>query len=103
MTPHLYVYVQDGAVVNYLALKASADRFEATTYARDRAAFGNQWSLGPDHEPRITLLNATNLGAVGGYFSSADEYPTSINKYSNARQMIYLNLSGGARAWQLLL
>ncbi|MDE3229518.1 MAG: immune inhibitor A [Chloroflexota bacterium] len=97
VTPHLYVYVQDGAPVDYLALKASADRFEATTYDLDRAVFGDQWSLGPDHEPRITLLNAINLGAVGGYFSSADEYPTSINPYSNARQMIYLNLSGGAR------
>lgn len=97
VTPHLYVYVQDGAQVNYLALKASADRFEATTYDLDRAAFGDQWNLGPDHQPRITLLNAINLGAVGGYFSSADEYPTSINRYSNARQMIYLNLSGGAQ------
>ncbi|HEX8996390.1 MAG TPA: hypothetical protein VF812_10200 [Ktedonobacterales bacterium] len=97
VTPHLYVYVQDGATVDYLALKASADRFEAQTYARDRAAFGDQWNLGPDHQPRITLLNATNLGPVGGYFSSEDEYPTTINPYSNARQMIYLNLSGGAR------
>lgn len=97
VTPHLYVYVQDGATVDYLALKASADRFEAQTYPRDRAAFGDQWSLGPDHESRITLLNATNLGPVGGYFSSEDEYPTAINPYSNARQMIYLNLSGGAR------
>lgn len=97
VTPHLYDYVQDGATVDYLALKLAADRFEAQTYPRDRAAFGDQWSLGPDHQPRITLLNATNLGPIGGYFSSEDEYPTAINRYSNARQMIYLNLSGGAR------
>lgn len=97
VTSHLYVYVQDGATVDYLALKASADRFEEQTYPRDRAAFGDQWSLGPDHQPRITLLNAVNLGPVGGYFSSEDEYPTAINPFSNARQMIYLNLSGGAR------
>jgi immune inhibitor A len=96
VTPHLYVYVQDGATVNYLALKQSADRFEAQTYDRDRAAFGDQWNLGPDHQARITLLNATNLGPVGGYFSSEDEYPAAINPYSNARQMIYLNLTGGA-------
>ncbi|HEY7975129.1 MAG TPA: hypothetical protein VID72_07290 [Ktedonobacterales bacterium] len=96
VTPHLYVYVQDGVDVDYLALKQSADRFEAQTYPRDRAAFGDQWNLGPDHQARITLLNATNLGPVGGYFSSEDEYPTAINPFSNARQMIYLNLSGGA-------
>lgn len=93
VTPHLYVYVQDDAVVDYLALKQSADLFEAQTYARDRAAFGDQWSLGPDHQPRITLLNAINLGPVGGYFSSEDEYPTAINPFSNERQMIYLNLT----------
>ncbi|HZC06007.1 MAG TPA: hypothetical protein VE338_10225 [Ktedonobacterales bacterium] len=96
VTPHLYVYVQDGATVNYLALKASADRFEAQTYPSDRAAFGEQWNLGPDHQSRITLLNAVNLGPIGGYFSSEDEYPISINPYSNDRQMIYMNLSGGA-------
>lgn len=96
VTPHLYVYVQDGATVDYLALKRSADRFESATYDRDRAAFGDQWNLGPDHQPRITLLNALNLGPVGGYFSSEDEYPPAINPYSNDRQMIYLNLNGGA-------
>ncbi|HEX8983403.1 MAG TPA: hypothetical protein VF792_11565 [Ktedonobacterales bacterium] len=96
VTPHVYDYVQDGATVDYLALKLAADRFEEQAYIVDRAAFGDQWSLGPNHQPRITLLNAVNLGPVGGYFSSEDEYPTSINLYSNARQMIYLNLSGGA-------
>jgi hypothetical protein len=97
VTPHLYDYVQVGAEIDHLALKLAADRFEAQTYSVDRAAFGNQWSLGPDHQPRITLLNAMNLGPIGGYFSSEDEYPTAINPYSNARQMIYLNLNGGAR------
>lgn len=97
VTAHVYDYVQDGATVDYLALKLAADRFEAQAYEVDRAAFGDQWSLGPDHQPRITLLNALNLGPVGGYFSSEDEYPETINPYSNARQMIYLNLSGGAR------
>ena len=96
VTPHLYVYVQDGATLNYLALKQSADLFESQTYARDRAAFGDQWNLGPDHQSRITVLNALNLGPVGGYFSPEDEYPTAINPYSNDRQMIYMNLSGGA-------
>ncbi|HEY8325718.1 MAG TPA: hypothetical protein VIG77_14560 [Ktedonobacterales bacterium] len=96
VTPHLYVYVQDGANVDYLALKRSADLFESQIYDRDRAAFGDQWNLGPDHQPRITLLNALNLGPVGGYFSSEDEYPSAINPFSNDRQMIYLNLTGGA-------
>ncbi len=96
VTPLLYVYVQDGVNVDGLALKNAADQFEATIYDADRAAFGQQWSLGPNHDAHLTLLNTTGLGPIGGYFSSGDEYPSVINPFSNQRQMLYLNLSGGA-------
>ncbi|HEU0027022.1 MAG TPA: hypothetical protein VFQ25_07895 [Ktedonobacterales bacterium] len=95
VTPLLYVYAQDGVGVNGLALKAAADQFETSVYAADRVAFGAQWNLGPNHDAHITLLNVTNLGPIGGYFSSGDEYPRVINPYSNERQILYLNLSGG--------
>jgi immune inhibitor A len=96
VTPLLYVYVQDGATVDGLGLKNAADQFEATLYATDRANFGNQWSLGPNHDAHITLLNVRGLGPIGGYFSSNDEYPSAISPFSNDRQILYLNLSGGA-------
>ena len=41
------------------------------------------------------MLNASDLGPIGGYFSSEDEYPTVVSQYSNERQMIYINLTGG--------
>lgn len=94
-TPHLYVYVQQGAPVDIQALKASADHFENSTYATDRGYYGYQWPTGPDDDPHITLLNALNLGPIGGYFSSEDEYPKLVDPYSNERQMIYVNLDGG--------
>ena len=94
-TPHLYVYVQQGASVDIQALKASADRFESSIYATDRGYYGDQWPTGPDDDPHITLLNAQNLGPIGGYFSSEDEYPKLVDPYSNERQMIYVNLDGG--------
>lgn len=96
-TPLLYVYVQDGATVDGLALKNAADQFEAQIYATDRAVFGAQWNLGPNHDNHITLLNIREPGSVAGYFSSADEYPSVVNPYSNERQMLYLNLDGGAQ------
>ncbi|HEX9039008.1 MAG TPA: hypothetical protein VF808_18645 [Ktedonobacterales bacterium] len=95
VTPLLYVYVQDGVNMDGLTLKNAADQFEANIYPTDRAAFGGQWPLGPNHDAHITLLNVRGLGQIGGYFSSNDEYPTEINPYSNARQMLYLNLSDG--------
>lgn len=106
VTPLLYVYVQDGAAVDGLALKNAADQFEAANYGLDRGVFGPQWSLGPNHDAHITLLNVRGLGPVGGYFSSADEYPSAISAYSNQRQMLYLNLSAappGSPSYQATL
>ena len=96
VTPHLYMYVQLGASVDMSALEAAANRFETVTYVTDRKYFGNQWPGGPDDDPHITVLHATNLGPIGGYFSSEDEYPKSVDPYSNERQMIYINLAGGS-------
>ncbi len=94
-TPHLYVYAQQGATVDMQALKTSADLFENSIYATDRSYYGSQWPAGPDDDPHITVLNALDLGPIGGYFSSEDEYPKQVDPYSNERQMIYINLDGG--------
>jgi hypothetical protein len=95
ITPHLYVYVEDGQSVNMAALQASADLFERSIYATDRATFGSEWTPGIDDDVHLTILNAVGLGSdVGGYFSAEDEYPTSVNPYSNEREMFYISLDG---------
>lgn len=95
VTPHLYMYVQQGANVSTTAVRASADLFEQSIYQTDRRDYGTEWSPGPDDDPHITVLNANDLGPIGGYFSSEDEYPRAVSQYSNERQMIYINLDGG--------
>lgn len=95
VTPHVYMYLQNGASSDLSQLRASADTFERSIYPTDRAYFGSEWSPGPDDDAHITILNAHNLGPIGGYFSSEDEYPTAVAPYSNERQMIYINLDGG--------
>ena len=95
ITPHVYMYVEDGQQVNIAALQSSANTFETKIYPTDRATFGSEWSPGIDDDVHLTILNAVGLGSgVGGYFSAEDEYPTSINPYSNAREMFYVNLEG---------
>ena len=95
VTPHLYMYVEDGQQINIQALQASADLFENKTYPTDRSAYGSEWTPGIDADAHLTILNAIGLGnGVGGYFSSEDEYPTSINRYSNQREMFYVNIDG---------
>ena len=93
ITPHVYMYVEDGQQVNLAALSASASTFEKQIYPTDRATFGSEWSPGIDDDAHLTILNAVGLGTnIGGYFSSADEYPTSVNPYSNEREMFYVNI-----------
>src|SRR5579859_239265 len=95
ITPHVYMYVEDGQQPNLQALQASADLFENKTYPTDRATYGSEWTPGIDADVHLTILNAVGLGnGVGGYFSSEDEYPTSINPYSNEREMFYVNIDG---------
>ena len=95
ITPHVYMYVEDGQQPNLQALQASADLFENKTYPTDRSAFGSEWTPGIDDDVHLTILNAVGLGnGIGGYFSSEDEYPTSINPYSNEREMFYVSIDG---------
>ncbi|MEO6887506.1 MAG: hypothetical protein ABI456_00680 [Ktedonobacteraceae bacterium] len=95
ITPHVYMYVQDGQSANLAALQSSATTFETQIYPTDRATYGSEWSPGIDDDVHLTILNAIGLGrGVGGYFSSEDEYPTSVNPYSNEREMFYVSLEG---------
>jgi immune inhibitor A len=95
ITPHVYMYVEDGWQVDMTALQLSANTFETQIYPKDRATFGSEWSPGIDDDVHLTILNAAGLGnGVGGYFSASDEYPTTINPFSNEREMFYVNLEG---------
>lgn len=88
-TAHVYWYVQDGVSLPDADLQAAASFFEARTFPTEQRLFGRGW---PNASTRLTLLIG-NVPDVGGYFSSADEYPRSVNPYSNGREMIYINIA----------
>ena len=95
ITAHAYVYVEDSQPFNLIALQASAATFEQQIYPTEHAATGSEWKPGIDGDVHITILNAAGLGHnTGGYFSAQDEYPSSINLYSNQREMFSINLDG---------
>jgi immune inhibitor A len=91
ITPHLYMWVEDGYDVDQDDLIHSAERFENETYPNNRYYFGSEWTPGVDNDPHISIFNG-NVPGVGGYYSSADEYSHLINPYSNEREMFYINL-----------
>jgi hypothetical protein len=94
ITAHAYWYVADGYDVSVDDLKQSAQLFESKIYPTNRATFGSEPQPGIDNDPHITVLNAPLTGA-GGYFSSADMYPTQVNPFSNQRKMIYISSPPG--------
>jgi len=90
-TPHVYMWVQEGLDVDQGGIEASAHEFEDKIYTVNRRYFGSEWSPGVDNDPHVHILNAY-LPSVGGYYSSNDEYPTVVNRFSNQKEMMYVNV-----------
>jgi immune inhibitor A len=92
--PHVYVWVERGIKLDDDKLFHSAKRFDEKTYPTDRSFFGSEWRPGVDRDVHVSILHATGLGkGVAGYFSASDEVTTAVNKYSNQREMFYIDPS----------
>jgi hypothetical protein len=89
--PVALIYVEQGVEIDQAAVERNARLFETEIYPRNRALFGSEWSPGVDGDPRLTILLA-NLPGVGGYFSSSDSLPAAVNRFSNEREMFYINV-----------
>ncbi len=92
ITDHAYFWIEDSVSYRQSELAALADTFENKIYPTDRAFFGSEWSPGVDNDPHIYILYASGIGEeIAGYFSSADEYPPQVNRYSNGHEMFMIN------------
>jgi hypothetical protein len=89
-TPHAALYLQNGLSYPESDLRRAVETFEHAIYPCVRSAFGSEWTPGVDNDPRLTIL-VGNIPGVAGYYSSADQYPTQVNPFSNQREMFYLN------------
>ncbi len=90
-TAHTYLWVQNDLPFDLNKLRQSADQFEREIYPTDRSVFGEERSPGIDNDVHISIVNG-KIPGVGGYFSPDDEYPKTLNPYSNERQAIYMNV-----------
>ena len=90
VTPHAYWYVENGLDVSLSGIERSASVFEEDIYPVVTGIFGSEWNPGIDNDSHLNILNA-KLSGVAGYYSSTDEYPTSVRPKSNQREMIYIN------------
>ena len=90
VSDNAYWYIQLGVRFNRDSLEESAATFEGEILPGLLSSFGPLWS--PEEVPgqRLTILHASTPG-LGGYYSSADEYPTLVHENSNQRKTIYMN------------
>jgi hypothetical protein len=92
VTDHAYFWIEDGVRYNLRDLSTLADTFENHIYPTDRAFFGSEWTPGVDGDPHIYILYVRGIGdGISGYFSSADETPRQVNRFSNAHEMFLVN------------
>lgn len=90
--PHLYFWIQDGVNFTEKAVNDLSDDFENAIYPTDRNIFGSEWSPGIDNDVHLHILYARGLGGrTAGYFSSADEVPPAVHKFSNAKEMFVVS------------
>ena len=88
---HLYMYVEEDLDLPQSGIDRTIREFEEVIYPKIRRYYGEELSPGVDNDPRITVLNA-RIPGVGGYYTSADEYPNVVNPFSNEREMFYINV-----------
>ncbi len=90
-TEHAYWWVEETYEVPLADIEQSAEVFEERIYPTNRTFFGPEWSPGVDGDPRLHVFMGRVPG-VGGYFSSADEFPQAVNPFSNQKEIVYINL-----------
>lgn len=88
---HANWWVQEGFSIPEADLARSARVFEEQTYPTNRRLFGSEWSPGVDNDVRLHIFMGEVPG-VAGYYASTDEFPRTINPFSNEKEMFYINL-----------
>jgi hypothetical protein len=89
-----YAWVEVDRPHDAEAISRSVDSFSEIAYETVRAFFGSEWKPGVDNDPRLHILHATNLGdSIAGYYSSADQFSSLANEFSNEKEMFYISLS----------
>jgi hypothetical protein len=93
--PNVYMWVDDDwlRLVDGDAVEVAGRIFDQEIIPRNRALFGSEWSPGIDCDPHLHVLHTSNT-ASGGYFSSVDQYISSVREDSNEKEMFYIDLEG---------
>ncbi|MBN1964228.1 MAG: hypothetical protein JW910_06255, partial [Anaerolineae bacterium] len=89
-TPGVYLWVEDGVRYDAERLQETAQMLDEELFPAVRALFGSEPTPGIDGDPHIYIVNATGLGAIGGYFNDGSTYPQAVISSSNQHEMFVI-------------
>ncbi|MBI4328934.1 MAG: immune inhibitor A [Chloroflexi bacterium] len=99
---HVDFYLVEGVPVSDATLQQAVESFETEVLPKVTALVGGEGYL---RSRPLTFLLAP-LPGVAGYYNSLDEYPVSVNPYSNQRSMLYIDAKGvkiGSQEYEALV
>ena len=97
-TEAINFWVEDGARVSQNDLEEAGRVLGEQIMPTTRSFFGTEETPGIDGDERINILHLKQIGGSGGgttavgYFYAADQYPKSVNEFSNERDIFYISL-----------
>ncbi|MGH2536227.1 MAG: hypothetical protein ACRDHL_02410 [Candidatus Promineifilaceae bacterium] len=91
---HAYFWFEATLEINAEEVNQAAEDFESTYYPIVSKLFGPEWRPGVDNDPRFSILHLDGFSGDSelGFFDSGDEYPRTINSFSNEQELLYLNM-----------
>jgi hypothetical protein len=96
ISEHAAWWVADNAAVTDEDLLAAVNNFENVAFKVNRLAYGSEPIPGIDNYDHVHFLfvNIPEWGEFYGYFSTTNEYPRIMQKYSNEKEMMVINMGG---------
>ena len=99
---HCQIYVEQGRTVDGSVITSIINEFDTKIYPKNTTTFGNEPNPGIDNDAKVYILlldikdGYDPVGSpsyVGGYFDPGNEYPLSVNAYSNQKEMFYMDIN----------
>lgn len=90
----LYFWFENSLDVSPEEAQEILNRFEWEYLPKLNYLYGDVWTPGVDNDPRFSILHVAGLdtGDELGFFSSANQYPATIDRTSNEQEIIFLNM-----------
>lgn len=87
-----------GAQMQDSEIVALADMFEEIVQPVNHLAFGKEPSPGIDEDYRVhfLLVNEDDWSGTFGYFTPINQFPISLQPYSNQKEMLVINTAGAS-------